>query len=163
MSRHKSRQDLSHKSPFDDPLFLGGGRPTTAGQLSGWLQEHVPGFSGVLMGDLAAVKPKLRPGLSYLVNIDSTGGRGTHWTALRLSDCAARLALYVDPAGFPPPMAITHHLRDNGYETLFSDVRNQREANDASCGQRACIALRDLAAAPCDLSAFGEHADARST
>lgn len=142
-----------------DPLFSKNG-PTALAELEHWCSQHVPGYVGYVSGSGCNLHDSIRPGASFLVNIDSSHGIGTHWTALRISTTASKIALYVDSMGYPPPRPVTELLRANGYEVLYSDARNQRadEPLDATCGQRACLALHAMANSPSlpagDMEAF---------
>ena len=101
----------------------------------------------------------LRPGETLLVNLDSTGGPGTHWGILRASLEKPGIVLWWDSLGLMPPLSITRGTRAGGRQIVASDaaVQRIRQANDSLCGPRAVLAALHLAESPKkDLKAFAD-------
>lgn len=125
--------------------------PYTDKELVPVLKKHLgEKFKGVIMGDQGARLRPLQPGNTWLVNLDSSDGGGTHWGISRVSTQRPGLVLWWDSLGFMPPRSITHGVRAQGNEIIASDARVQviDQPNDALCGPRAVQAALMLAEDP---------------
>lgn len=105
-------------------------------------------YRGLLMGSQAV--PAASPGDTFLVNLDSASGSGTHWGILRRSVQKPSTFLWLDSLGLMPPRPITASIRKAGLQVEANDGAEQaiRRQSDALCGPRAAIFARRLAADP---------------
>ena len=112
-------------------------------------------YLGLLMG--SDFVPPTPPGGTYLVNLDSRSGGGTHWGILRRSAQFPRRWIWNDSLGLMPPKPITHSVRTRfsgtppaRHEVYANDAADQRITNtkDALCGPRAVIFAQEMAANP---------------
>lgn len=105
-------------------------------------------YQGLLMGSDSV--PATPPGGTYLINLDSRSGGGTHWGILRRSVQRPSTYLWLDSLGLMPPRPITHSVWGSGLTIIANDAGDQRitNAKDALCGPRAAIYAEALAAEP---------------
>jgi hypothetical protein len=78
--------------------------------------------------------PKLEPNCYYIVNIQhSKDGDGSHWTCLFvLND---KMALYLDPMGYPPPTEVEDKI-----QFIIWNERPIQDLESTACGYY-CIAF----------------------
>jgi len=99
------------------------------------LMADYPAFGGVIMRDKIhrAAKDK-----SYVINLDDSTGRGTHWVALFRKP---REDYYFDSFGLPPPEEILEGRR--GRRLFYSN--NQIQGKDSiMCGYYAVVFLQQM-------------------
>lgn len=67
----------------------------------------------------------------YIINLDKSNGRGTHWTALI---CNKSTCMYIDSYGTPPPQKILMKLKKMyNNQVYFSDFIAQ-DLKSVACG-----------------------------
>lgn len=125
-----------------DPIHTRQGQ-TSSIELEAFCRKFVPGYVGYLMGD-EGDRIQFIPGASWLVNLDKSGGDGTHWTALRVSTGLHKTFLYVDSLGYPCPKSISKKARELRCAVICSSEKLQK-SGDESCGQRSINALERMA------------------
>lgn len=87
-------------------------------------KKRLHGFHGCFMSD--SIPGDLKQG-SYIINIDKTGGEGTHWTSL----CIGRggNCFYFDSFGQPAPQIL-----DNQITPYSFNNRQLQDYKSSSCG-----------------------------
>ena len=69
--------------------------------------------------------PQLREGF-YVINLDSSSGKGTHWTAFYYHPLHS---IYFDPFGFPAPEEVQKRIKPY----IFND-RDIQDIDSTACG-----------------------------
>jgi len=88
------------------------------------LKNYNININGVYAKD--QLKKPLKDGF-YIINLDDSDGKGTHWTALyKINDA---FSLYFDAFGFPAPENIHNILYKYEYNT-----KQIQDINSTSCG-----------------------------
>lgn len=134
-------------------LFTQKNGPYSTDEIEPVLRQYLRGknnsYQGLLMGS-DSVPADTPPGGTFLVNLDSRSGGGTHWGILRRSAQHPSKFVWIDSLGLMPPRPLTHSIRRTGRTIVANDAPEQRitNAKDALCGPRAAIFVQRLAAKP---------------
>lgn len=102
------------------------------------IKEYARGisdFRGVFSRDNLPEKAELRG--SYIINLDSQDGKGTHWVACHVN---RNEKYYFDSFGLPPPKEIVKFLNDDKNSIVYntSQVQNMTEV---ICGHLCLMVL----------------------
>jgi len=103
--------------------------PLTDVQLDKILDD-VPGYLGCYMRDGIPQDLSVRSG--YILNLDTSEGEGTHWTAImhvRPTMTSPYHVCYYDSFGFPPPEELT-----DTYGDILYNTHNHQPYDSATCG-----------------------------
>jgi hypothetical protein len=72
----------------------------------------------------------------YVINLDRSGNRGTHWTALIINN---KKAYYIDSFGVIPPEEIYNYLLDK--YTVYYNSSQYQDNNSSACGLFVLLAM----------------------
>lgn len=91
----------------------------------------IPHFRGVYMRD--SLPNKIRQNYECgIVNLDSSNGPGTHWTAYRKTKSKV---IYFDSFGsFQPSIELKKYFNSNGSTKIFFNYNSYQNVNTVICG-----------------------------
>lgn len=78
---------------------------------------------------------------SYIINMDSVNGNGTHWICV--SNLPHNMIVYFDPFGCPPPEEVLTFMRIAKKPMYYSDVDIQ-DINSDACGWFCIYVIKQL-------------------
>jgi hypothetical protein len=108
------------------------------------LKKYNININGVYAKD--QIKKPLKDGF-YIINLDNSDGKGTHWTALyKINDA---FSLYWDSFGFPAPQNIDDILYKYDY-----NKKQIQDIDSTSCGFYCIAFIKFLSDKSDKLSAF---------
>ncbi len=111
---------------------------TSGDELAGELTKFAPRRFDVIAGESHELfEPTDRPFLA-IVNMDSAGGPGTHWTAIARDGGAI---YYYDSLGKPPPASLARKLKQITTDIYYLDSQTQPNTSNR-CGFYALDFLR---------------------
>ena len=108
------------------------------------IKKYNININGVFAKD--QIKKPLKDGF-YIINLDNSDGKGTHWTALyKINDA---FSLYWDSFGFPAPQNIDDMLYKYDY-----NKKQIQDIDSTSCGFYCIAFIKFLSDKSNKLSAF---------
>ena len=82
----------------------------------------------------------LTPNECFILNLDHSSNRGTHWTCVFV-ECGA--CYYFDSFGFPPPIEVEKYLKGVAGERYYNSFEIQK-GNQVICGHFCIYMLMKL-------------------
>lgn len=100
-----------------------------------FIMKDVPTFLGCFSKDKVKTIPKVKD-VSFIVNLDDSEGKGTHWTCVNI-DSKLPYTEYYDSFGIEPPLSVIKYLKKYKKPIYYQTEQLQADSS-ILCGYFCC-------------------------